>query len=112
MDNRLIDFLFWILGVPEIGSCVQKIVQLFSQLPPSEVDRTLVFPICLAGCMTNDSTIRDFFKGRLRALDESRGNLLQTRRLMEAVWQKRDIGGKDVDFREMIKEQGLKLLLI
>uniref|UniRef100_A0A8H7Y332 Zn(2)-C6 fungal-type domain-containing protein n=1 Tax=Psilocybe cubensis TaxID=181762 RepID=A0A8H7Y332_PSICU len=99
-------------GVPEIGSCVTTIVRLFTQLPASEVDRTLVFPICLAGCMTNDSTVRDFFKGRLRLLNESYGNLLQTRRLMEAVWQKRDIGGKEVDFRETIREQGLKLLLI
>jgi len=99
-------------GVPEISSSVQVIVRLFTQLQPSEQDRSLVFPICLAGCMTNDSTIRDFFKSRLRALNESYGNLLQTRRLMEAVWQKRDVGGKEVDVRETIREQGLKLLLI
>jgi hypothetical protein len=99
-------------GVPEIHASVQVIVRLFTQLPPSELDRSLVFPICLAGCMTNDSTIRDFFKGRIRTLNESYGNLLQTRRLMEAVWQKRDAEGKDVDLRETIREHGLKLLLI
>lgn len=62
--------------------------------------------------MTNDSTKRDFFKSRIRALNENFGNLLPTRRLMEAVWQKRDVGGKEVDVRDTIREQGLKLLLI
>lgn len=100
------------IGVPEISSSVEIIVRLFTQLPPSEFDRTLVFPICLAACMTNDSSRRDFFKTRLRSLNESYGNLLTTRRLMEAVWQKRDVSGREVDFRETIREQGLKLLLI
>jgi hypothetical protein len=31
---------------------------------------------------------------------------------MEAVWQKRDIRGGEADLREIIQEQGLKLLLI
>jgi len=99
-------------GVPEINSSVEMVVRLFSQLPPSEIDRSLVFPICLASCMTNDSTRRDFFKNRLRSLNESYGNLLQVRRLMEAVWQKRDVGGKEVDISQTILEQGLNLLLI
>lgn len=51
-------------------------------------------------------------KARLRALDESFGNLMQTRLLMEAVWQKRDVGNKEVDIRETIQEQTLALLLI
>ncbi|KIM40022.1 hypothetical protein M413DRAFT_446911 [Hebeloma cylindrosporum] len=99
-------------GVPEINSSVDSIVRLFSQLPPSETDRSLVFPICLASCMTNDSTRKDFFKNRLRSLNENYGNLLQVRRLMEATWQKRDVGGKEVDISQTIREQGLNLLLI
>ncbi|KAJ7745738.1 fungal-specific transcription factor domain-containing protein [Mycena metata] len=82
------------------------------QLPASEVDRALVFPICLAGCMTDDSAWRDFLKGRLQALDESLGNLMRTRLLMEAVWQKRDISGMTVDWRETMRERGLNLLLL
>ncbi|KAF9485136.1 hypothetical protein BDN70DRAFT_848342 [Pholiota conissans] len=99
-------------GVPEISHGVDVVVRLFSQLTPGEIDRSLIFPICLAGCMTNDSTKRDFFKSRIRSLNENFGNLLPTRRLMEAVWQKRDVGGKEVDVRDTIREQGLKLLLI
>ncbi|KAF8907283.1 fungal-specific transcription factor domain-containing protein [Gymnopilus junonius] len=99
-------------GVPEISASVQNLVRFFSQLPPSEQDRTLMFPICLAGSMTNDSTVRNFFKERIRALNENYGNLLQTRRLMEEVWQKRDAQGREVDLRETIREQGLKILLV
>ncbi|KAJ6512967.1 fungal-specific transcription factor domain-containing protein [Mycena sanguinolenta] len=99
-------------GVPEISNSVGTIVQLLGQLPPSEVDRALVFPICLAGCMTDDSTWRDFFKSRLQGLDESLGNLMRTRLLMEAVWQKRDVSGMTVDWRETMRERGLNLLLL
>ncbi|KAJ6532035.1 fungal-specific transcription factor domain-containing protein [Mycena capillaripes] len=99
-------------GVPEISNSVGVIVQLLGQLPSSEVDRALVFPICLAGCMTDDSNLRDFLKGRLQALDESLGNLMRTRLLMEAVWQKRDISGATVDWRETMRERGLNLLLV
>jgi len=100
------------IDVPEINNSVDSIVRFFSQLSPSDADRALVFPICFAGCMTNDSSRRDFLKGRIRNLNESHGNLLQVGRLMEAVWQKRDVGGKEVDVRETIQEQGLKLLLL
>lgn len=102
----------FLLGVPEISNSVGVIVQLLGQLPSSEVDRALVFPICLAGCMTDDSNLRDFLKGRLQGLDESLGNLMRTRLLMEAVWQKRDISGATVDWRETMRERGLNLLLV
>ncbi|KAJ7679032.1 fungal-specific transcription factor domain-containing protein [Mycena polygramma] len=85
-------------GVPEISNSVEAIVQLLGQLPPSEVDRALVFPICLAG--------------RLQGLDESLGNLMRTRLLMEAVWQKRDVSGTTVDWRETMRQRGLNLLLV
>ncbi|KAJ7455229.1 fungal-specific transcription factor domain-containing protein [Mycena galericulata] len=99
-------------GVPEISTSVGIIVQYLGQLPSSEVDRALVFPICLAGCMTDDSTLREFLKGRFQALDESLGNLMRTRLLMEAVWQKRDVSGATVDWRETMRERGLNLLLV
>ena len=104
---------FLLLDVPEISASVGNIVHLLAQLPPSDIDRSLVFPICFAGSMTDDSTRRDCFKGRIRGLNENFGNLLQIRRLMEVVWQKRDLGGKEVDIRETLQEQqGLSLLLI
>jgi hypothetical protein len=99
-------------GVPEISESVGANIQLFNQLPPSEVDRSLVFPICLAGCMTNDPVRRDVLKARLQAQDHSFGNLLLTRAVMEAVWQKRDAHGGVVDWRETMRDHSLNLLLV
>ncbi|KAH0585252.1 hypothetical protein H2248_008495 [Termitomyces sp. 'cryptogamus'] len=99
-------------GVAEIRESVETIVRLLDQLTPSEVDRALVFPICLAGSLTDDTDRRDFCKNRLQHLDDSIGNLMQTRLMMEAVWQQRDFSGIAVDFRETVRERNPNLLLI
>ncbi|KAK7050853.1 hypothetical protein VNI00_004964 [Paramarasmius palmivorus] len=99
-------------AVPEINASVDNIVQYIRQLAPTDIDRTLVLPICLAGCMTDNSMHRDFLKGRLQAQDETIGNIMKTRFLMEGVWQRRDVGGGTVDWRELIRERGLNLLFM
>jgi hypothetical protein len=99
-------------GVPEISSSVDTIIQLFSQLPSSEVDRSLVLPLCLAGCLTNDRPRRDLVKARLQAQDENIGNILQVRGLMEAVWRQRDFSGGAVEWRDIMRNDGLNVLLI
>ena len=62
--------------------------------------------------MTNDSNKRDYLKGRLQGLNETYGNLLQTRLLMEALWQRRDVSGESVDVREIMRDQQLMVLLL
>ncbi|ESK94040.1 c6 transcription [Moniliophthora roreri MCA 2997] len=99
-------------AVPEISTSVDSIVNFLRQLTPSDIDRSLIFPICLAGCMTDSSLHREFLKGRLQAQDETIGNIMKTRFLMEGVWQRRDVGGGTVDWREMIRERGLNLLFM
>ncbi|KAG6851141.1 hypothetical protein H0H93_001021 [Arthromyces matolae] len=99
-------------GVAEIRESVEAVVRYLDQLTTSDVDRALVFPICLAGSLTDDSNRRDFFKSRLQHLDDSIGNLMQTRLVMEAVYQKRDVSGVAVDLRDTIRERGPNLLLI
>jgi hypothetical protein len=91
---------------------VNAIMQALSRLAPSEVDRGLVFPICLAGCLTDVPEQREFFKQRLDAQDTSLGNLSETRRLMEAVWRKRDNQGGVVDWRHTMPDIGIKLLVV
>ncbi|KIK66589.1 hypothetical protein GYMLUDRAFT_157062 [Collybiopsis luxurians FD-317 M1] len=99
-------------GVSDISASVDNIVKLIHQLLPSNTDRVIVFPICLAACMTDDSRHRDFLKGRLQLQDESIGNLMRARLLMEAVWQKRDVQGGTVDWRETMQDRALNLLLL
>jgi hypothetical protein len=93
---------------------VETISQLLNQLPPSEVDRSLVFPICLTGCLTDNHSHREMYKARLQGQDQNIGNLLQTRAIMETVWQTRDVQGGlvAVDWREIIRDRGVNLLLM
>lgn len=104
--------LFLFVGVPEIIASVDTIINLFTQLPPSEVDRSLVFPLCLAGCLTNDQDRRNFLKRRLQIQDENIGNVLQARGLMEGVWRRRDVAGGAVDWREVMVNDGFNILLV
>ncbi|PBK85461.1 hypothetical protein ARMGADRAFT_1017886 [Armillaria gallica] len=100
-------------AVPEIAASVNIIMQLLHELEPSEIDRTLVLPVCLAGCITSNSSHRDLLKSRLQSQDESIGNLLQTRLVMEAVWQKRGESGSNAcEWREILRKQCPNLLLI
>ena len=100
------------VGVPEIKDTVENIIQLFTQLPSSELDRSLVLPLCLAGCLTNDGDRRNFLKGRLQYQDENIGNILQARGLMEGVWRRRDSTGGAVNWREVIHNDGFNILLV
>jgi C6 transcription factor Pro1 len=99
-------------GVPEIKDGVNATMQALNKLALSEVDRGLVFPICVAGCLADVREQRLFFKQRLEAQDTSLGNLAHTRRLMEVVWRKRDTLGGVVDWRDPMSHIGVELLVI
>ncbi|KZP31796.1 hypothetical protein FIBSPDRAFT_775867 [Athelia psychrophila] len=99
-------------GVPEITASVETIIKLFGRLPQSELDRSLIFPLCVTGCLTDNRARRDVIKRRLQGQDENLGNLMQARALMEAVWRRRDVSGGAVDWREILHNENLNLLLI
>lgn len=91
---------------------VNATMQALNKLALSEVDRGLVFPICIAGSLAHLPEQREFFKQRLDAQASMLGNLAQTRRLMEVVWQKRDNQGGVVDWRNTMPDIGMSLLVI
>lgn len=102
----------------EIISGVDTVIHLMQQLPPSDLDHGLVFPICLAGCMADNASQRQYLVSRLQDAGNI-GNLLQTRSAMEGVWQRRDLlraagapNNQFVDWRECLRDQGTNLLLI
>lgn len=88
------------------------------------MDRSLVFPVCIAGCMTDDPILRQYFAGRLRVVDVPVGNCGKTLILMESVWKKRDelyLRGMREDptilppgfgWRDVMRETKLELLLV
>ncbi|KAG9315232.1 hypothetical protein JVU11DRAFT_4366 [Chiua virens] len=99
-------------GVPEIAQSTDVITQLIRQLPLSALDRTLVFPICLAGCLTDDPVKREVFKARLVGQQNQFGNVHQTLMVMETAWQRRDTRGGAVEWRDLLHVQGRHLLLL
>lgn len=62
--------------------------------------------------MTDNRARRDLIKRRLQGQDENLGNLLQARALMEAVWRRRDVSGGAVDWRDILHNENLNLLLV
>lgn len=105
-------------GVHEISATVANIIQLVQQLPTGEIDQTIVLPIYIAGCMTDNLAQRQYLSGRLRS-NNTLGNLLQTRSAMESVWHKRDAlrqtgahGWETVDWREGLRENSSSVLLV
>jgi hypothetical protein len=100
-------------NVPEIQESVKTMMSLLQELPPSEIDRSLVFPICLAGCLTDLPTQRLFFHRRLVEKGSPVGNVGTARLLMETVWNKRDSeGGRIVCWQEVMRDLGHSLLLV
>ncbi|KAI0701883.1 fungal-specific transcription factor domain-containing protein [Cerioporus squamosus] len=76
-------------GVPEIMNSVDQMLKLLNELPPSNYDRTLVFPLYLAGCMTDNQMVREVIKHRLFMQDATMGNILLAQTMMEDVWNSR-----------------------
>jgi hypothetical protein len=99
-------------GVPEIRASLDTISKLLGQMSVSESDRSLVFPMCLAGCLSDDPSQRELFKGRLQAQDGNGGTVMQARLLLETSWQRRNVHGGMLDWRELMHDQGMNLLLI
>ncbi|KAJ8597306.1 hypothetical protein M405DRAFT_724673 [Rhizopogon salebrosus TDB-379] len=97
-------------GVPEIKTSVDIVVQLLNQLPASNIDRCLIFPICLAGCLTEDPMKREFLKARLQGQHDGFGNTNQALRVMETAWQRKDSRGGPAEWQAMLHRHLLLLV--
>lgn len=99
-------------GVPEIGGSVKGLARCVQLLPPGAVDRALVLPLCLAGCLTDDPGQRKLFHTRLRAQQLANGNAAHAAAVMEELWQQRDSRGAAVDWRRIMVDRRMNLLLV
>ncbi|KAF8322532.1 hypothetical protein DL93DRAFT_2093145 [Clavulina sp. PMI_390] len=98
-------------------SAVHDTYHALVSLPSTSADRSLVFPLCMAGCMTDDLMMRNFFSERLQQCEGPVGNSSRTLELMRAVWQKRAdnaLNGvtTEVRWRDVMRETKLELLLV
>jgi hypothetical protein len=73
---------------------------LLQILGASPLDRSLIFPLTIAGCLAATRDEVGFCIGRLSSVGkdaESLGNCFAARLLIESVWQKRGERGSDVN---------------
>ncbi|KAH9030561.1 fungal-specific transcription factor domain-containing protein [Lactarius hengduanensis] len=129
-------------GCPEIRDGVQDTIECLRRVPAGghgpqqqqqqqqespgqqnnvsrSVLRSVVFGICLCGCLTDDYTERQFL---LRRLDEEQaegvGNCAEARSVMEQVWNRRASvsagsgGGSSLSWRDAMQQFGGESLLL
>lgn len=123
-------------GCPEIREGVQDTIECLRRVPPGghgqqqegipqtsnvsrSVLRSVVFGICLCGCLTDNLAERQFL---LRRLDEEQaegvGNCAEARAVMEQVWLRRvaatadGAGGTSLSWRDAMQQFGGESLLL
>jgi hypothetical protein len=102
------------IGVPEIQTSVNNILNLLKHMPLGKLDLGLVLPLAFAGFMTDAPTARDIVQKRLRQVASvcASANVRQIESVMLEVWARRDSGQREVEWREVMQERGLTLLMI
>ncbi|KAL5634681.1 hypothetical protein ACGC1H_002655 [Rhizoctonia solani] len=99
--------------VPEIRRAVKDTVEALKKLPCSEYDRSLVFPLALVGCATDDPEMREHVRCRIKQLSSAVGNCATVGELIEHVWARRDeTPGLVLGWREAMQEIGMTILLV
>lgn len=93
-------------------SSANTIMQLLQRLPTTNLDRALLLPLCIAGGLMDNQQQRMTVRNRLLGIGEDNVNVRQVVGLMLAVWQRRDSSGAMVDWRDVMREQALALLLL
>lgn len=109
---------------PEISSAVTETIECLKRVPQANnaalsrsVVRSVVFGICICGCLTDQPSQQAFLREMLEQQEvEVVGNVMAVRRLMEDVWRRRATaeGRKTwtVNWREVMLEGGKELLLV
>lgn len=100
---------------------VDQMLKLLNELAPSPLDRTLVFPLFLTGCMSDNQMVREVIKHRLFMQDATMGNVLLAQTVMDDVWTIRARIFRDAphhtdrvslpDWRQCLKLEWASLLL-
>lgn len=104
---------------PEIVSAVRETIDCLQRVPRDRfsvhrgVVRSVVFGICLSGCLTDNPNHKTFLMELLDSQSgESVGNIAEVKKLMQAVWDRRQNKQDPVNWREVMKEGQKGLLLL
>ena len=100
--------------VADIAAAVQDIIEALHRLdilqPNPDINRALIFPITLAGCLCETPSQQAFFRGRFQQLSPEAsafGNTRPALELMEEVWLRRAMSSRvaKVDWRAVMMEK-------
>ncbi|KZT02278.1 uncharacterized protein LAESUDRAFT_730463 [Laetiporus sulphureus 93-53] len=108
---------------PEILTSVAETIECLRRVPQDNptmsrsVLRSVVFSICIAGCLTDDHRHRMFLTQLLESQQSRQsdnvGNISEVRALMEKVWLRRDsTQGQPVNWRDVMREESQNDLLL
>jgi hypothetical protein len=85
--------------VADVAAAVQDVIEALHRLdilhPNPDINRAMVFPITLGGCLCETGAQQNFFRKRFRQLSPEAsafGNTRPALELMEEVWRRRAIG--------------------
>lgn len=99
-----------LIPVADVAAAVQDIIEALHRLdilhPNPDINRALVFPITLAGCLCETASQQAFFKGRFQQLSPEAtafGNTAPALQLMEEVWRRR-LTSTIVDWRQIMTD--------
>lgn len=114
--------------IPTTRRAVQATIRALQVLGATPLDRSLIFPLTITGCLAATQHEVDFCIGRLSSVGkdaESLGNCLAARQLIGCVWEKRlakgfeydeqkgvGTGGTVVGWREVMLELNRNPLLL
>ncbi|KAI0255154.1 fungal-specific transcription factor domain-containing protein [Lactifluus subvellereus] len=109
-------------GCPEIRDGVRETIECLRRVPAGQsnnvahsVLRSVVFGICLCGCLTDDETVQEFLLNRLEEEQaEDVGNCASARSVMQQVWQQRQGSGgsSSLSWRVAMQQFGGESLLL
>lgn len=98
---------------PEIMEAVNNTVRCLRMAEGERgraVVRSVVFSICISGCLTANEEHQGYFLERLREQkQEALGNCRQVEHLVKEVWKRRR-GGEPVDWRGVMREAEMLLV--
>jgi len=85
---------------PNVVRATDAAIAALGQIPPSDADRNLIWPLCVVGCMASRPVDQEYMAARFAALEgrDKLGNGAQAEYLVHLVWAIRNSSNANVDW--------------
>jgi hypothetical protein len=96
---------------PNVVCATDVAIAALKQIPPSDADRNLIWPLCVIGCMASRPMDQEYMAARFAVLEgrDKLGNGAQAEYLVNLVWALRNSSDSNVDWIDAMGE--LRILL-